>query len=356
MMRDKSAPAISTTESLIKKIAPIITSKPFRPLRPFTNNHAQTILGYFYPRRYKLRLHLKDETHLFEIEKDIRLLAHCRWQKDKLNSPTVVLVHGLEGSTLSVYMISTAEKAFRAGFNVVRLNMRTCGGTEHLTPTVYHSGMYADFLAVINQLILEDKLSQVYLVGFSMSANMVLHLAGRLRENLPDELKAVCAISPAVDVKSSIVELHKRPNKLYHDKFLRSLLKRIRKKYELFPDIYDISNIHKVKTINDFDEEYTARHAGYESADAYYKGVSSFPVLNKIEKPTLIIHAKDDPFIPFAPLLNDSVLNNPNILLIGAEHGGHVGFVGSKNETDYDRFWMEHRVVEFCDVVNKNNS
>jgi len=353
-MRDKTASTISTTESLIKKLTPILTSKPFNPLRPFTNNHAQTLLGYFYPRRYKLRSHLQDKSHLFAIEKDIRLLAHCRWQKDKTNSPTIVLIHGLEGSTASVYMISTAAKAFRAGFNVVRLNMRTCGGTEHLATTVYHSGMYADFLAVINQLIEQDKLNHIYLVGFSMSANMVLHLAGRLRESLPDELKAVCAISPAVDVTASMVELHKRSNKIYHDRFLRSLLTRMRKKYELFPDLYDLSNIHKIKTINDFDEEYTAHHAGYENAGAYYKGVSSFPVLNQIEKPTLIIHAQDDPFIPFAPLLDDSVKNNPNILLLEPERGGHVGFVGSKNGTDYDRFWMEHRIVEFCKLIAGN--
>jgi hypothetical protein len=339
---------------LIAKLSPVLKSKPFTPLRFFSNGHAQTLLAYAYPRRFRLRHHVKDEERHFEIEKGIKLLAHCRWQKNKREKPTVLLIHGLEGSSSSVYMISAAAKFFREGFNVVRLNMRTCGGTEHLTPTLYHSGLYGDFLEVINQLIDKDNLRNIFLVGFSMSANMVLHLAGKCADDLPDELKAVCAISPAVDVPSSIAALHLSSNRIYHDKFLRSLCKRIKRKHEYAPDLYDITKLNQVKTITDFDEMYTARHAGYENAMAYYEGVSSFPVLKDIHKPALIIHAQDDPFIPFYPLTDSSIESNPNILLIGPEHGGHVGFIGTRNDFDSDRFWMENRLTEFCSLINKH--
>jgi predicted alpha/beta-fold hydrolase len=337
--------------TIIAKLSPVLKSKPFKPLPFFSNGHAQTLLAYVYPRRYRLRHHINDEERYFEIEQGIKLLAHCRWQKDKRAKPTVLLIHGLEGSSSSVYMISAAEKFFREGFNAVRLNMRTCGGTEHLTPTVYHSGMYSDFLKVINQLIDKDNLKNILLVGFSMSANMVLHLAGRRADDLPDELKALCAISPAVDVKSSIDALHLPSNRIYHNKFLRSLCKRIKRKHQLSPDLYDITKLNQVKTITDFDEIYTAHHAGYENAVAYYKGVSSLPVLKDIRKPTLIIHAQDDPFIPFYPLTDSSIQSNPNILLICPEHGGHVGFITAKNDFDSDRFWMENRLIEFCSLT-----
>lgn len=341
------------SSTLISDISSVLTSKPFKPHPLFVNGHAQTFAGYLWPRRFKLSSCLEDEERFFEVEKDVKLLAHCRWQKDKENSPTIILIHGLEGSSTSVYMISTAAKAHRAGFNVIRLNMRTCGGTEHLTPTAYHSGMYEDFLHIINELIEQDSLKRIFLAGFSMSANMALHLAGRLANELPDELKAVCAISPAVDVTSSIDYLHLPSNRIYHNRFLRSLRKRIEIKHKLSPDVYDVSKLKNIKTIRDFDENYTAPLGGFKNADDYYSRVSSFPVLKDIQKPTLIIHAQDDPFIPFHPLEENSISLNPNILFIGTEHGGHVGFVAARKNDDPDRFWMENRLIEFCSLVNE---
>lgn len=344
------------SSKLISEISSVLKSKPFKPHPFFVNGHAQTFAGYLWPRRSGGKSHALDEERFFEVEKDVKLLAHCRWQENKQNNPTIILIHGLEGSSTSVYMISTASKAFHAGFNVVRLNMRTCGGTEHLTPTAYHSGMYGDFLQVINELIESDSLKRIFLAGFSMSANMALHLAGRLANELPDELKAICAISPAVDVASSIHNLHLPSNKIYHNRFLKSLRKRITVKHTLAPNVYDVSKLKNIKTIRDFDEHYTAPLGGFKNADDYYSRVSSFPVLKDIRKPTLIIHAQDDPFIPFHPLKEDSISSNPNIILIGTEHGGHVGFVAAKKQDDPDRFWMENRLIEFCSLVNERTS
>src|SRR5207244_2358937 len=104
----------------------------------------------------------------------------CNWQPDRQGALTVVLVHGLEGSTESQYILGTANKAWAAGMNVVRMNMRNCGGTHRLGPTLYHSGLSGDVGAVMRALIADDGLSRVAVAGFSMGGNLVLKLAGEL--------------------------------------------------------------------------------------------------------------------------------------------------------------------------------
>ena len=145
----------------------------FKPHPLFKNGHAQTIVAYAWP-RYFATTGESIEERLFDLEPDVRLLAYCHWQTDRVMHPTLLLVHGLEGSSNSKYMLGTAEKAFRTGFNVIRLNLRTCGGTEHLTPTLYHSGMTGDLRAVVRELIERDHLRSIFLAGFSMGGNMVL--------------------------------------------------------------------------------------------------------------------------------------------------------------------------------------
>src|SRR5207253_4832504 len=117
------------------------------------------------PRRFRIKS-TADEERLFTIAPHVRVLAHCRWQSEPSAHPTVVLWHGIEGSSSSVYMVAMAHKAFRAGFNVVRVNLRNCGGTEHLTPTLYHGGLSEDLRAVVSELIEVDTLSRLFLIGF----------------------------------------------------------------------------------------------------------------------------------------------------------------------------------------------
>ena len=164
--------------AFLKQIAWMLAAKPFAPHPAFTNGHAQTLAAYYWPRPFLRRAHRQDEARLFEVEPGVRLLAHCRWQKDRRSHPTMLLAHGLEGASTSVYMLGTAEKAYRAGFNVVRLNFRTCGRTEHLTPTLYHAGMTGDLRAILCELIEKDQLAHILMVGFSMGGNMSLMYAG----------------------------------------------------------------------------------------------------------------------------------------------------------------------------------
>ncbi|HKP38713.1 MAG TPA: hypothetical protein VJT71_17790, partial [Pyrinomonadaceae bacterium] len=145
--------------SLLEKVAAEIESKPFIPHRLFKNGHAQTLVGYLWPARFRLRDLSGDEERLFEVEPGIQVLARCRWHPNRTEHPTLVIWHGLEGSTNSAYMLTTAAKIAGRGFNVVRVNVRTCGGTEHLTPTLYHGGLSGDLRAVIAELIARDCLT-----------------------------------------------------------------------------------------------------------------------------------------------------------------------------------------------------
>lgn len=337
-------------------LAPIkrsLAEKPFVPHPLFTNGHAQTLAAYVWPRRSKYREQRRDEARLFEVEPGVRLLAHCRWQKERHEHPVMLLLHGLEGSGESVYILGTADKAFRAGFNIVRLNLRTCGQTEHLTPTIYHSGMTGDILYTIRELIEKDKFKELYLVGFSMTGNMSLKLAGDEPEKLPRELRAVCAISPSVDLVAAAETIERRSNWIYRQSFMRSLRSRMRRKKRLFPKLYDTRGLYRVRTIRDFDNRYTSLHGGYRDADDYYARTSSITVISRIQKPTLIIHAEDDPFIPFDPLRHPAFTENPHIILLATKSGGHVGFIAAEANGE-DRFWAENRIVEFCRLAHEH--
>lgn len=279
------------------------------------------------------------------------MLAHCRWQASPKDRMTVVLWHGMEGSTASVYMLAIAQKAFALGFNVVRVNFRNCGGTEHLTPTLYHGGLSEDLRAVISELIEHDGLDRFCLIGYSLGGNLVLKLAGEYGDSPPAQILGICAVSPSVDLSASADAICRRSNWIYHQDFLRRMRKRIYVKKQFYPDLYDVTDMKSVRTIRDFDERYTSRAHGFDGAADYYLKSSSIRTMDRIRIPTLIIHAEDDPFIPFAPLQNPALTQNPYILFIATKKGGHVAFVGARMDGE-DRFWAENRAVEFCKLAN----
>src|SRR6266851_1495245 len=336
---------------LLEKIRSDFATKPFVPHRIFKQGDVQTIGAHFWPGRWRVRDRTSDEERLFEVEPGSQILARCRWQPNRAEHPTLVLWHGMEGSTASGYMLITADKAFRAGFNAIRVNFRNCGNTEHLSPKLYHGGLTNDLRVVIDELIAGDGLSHIAIAGFSLGGNMVLKLAGEYGENPPSEIKAVCAISPSIDMRAGSRLLMKRRNWIYQRDFLSRLRQRIRIKKKLFPSLYDSSGLRRVRTIKQFDDRYVAPVFGFANADDYYAKASSFPYIGRIRIPTLIIHAEDDPFVPFAPLRDPSIAANPYVLLIASERGGHVAFLS--NARGEDRFWAENRLVEFCKIVER---
>ncbi|HET6892831.1 MAG TPA: hypothetical protein VFH31_17130, partial [Pyrinomonadaceae bacterium] len=179
-------------------------------------------------------------------------------------------------------------------------------------------------------------------------------------ESAPKEIVATAAVSPSVDLNASADLISLRSNWIYQQDFVKRLKRRVTVKAKLYPQLYDASNVHLVRTLREFDDRYTAVAHGFLNADDYYFKASALRVIDRIKLPTLIIHAQDDPFIPFAPLRDAAVTGNPNILLLAPEHGGHVAFISRKPrkgvsgvvEND-NRFWAESRVVEFCKLVSE---
>jgi uncharacterized protein len=316
-------------------------AQAFVPRRFLRNGHLQTLVGNFLPR---VNLLPEAEEQLLQVDEDVQVLCHCHWQRDPETRGTVVIVHGLEGSSLSQYVVGTGSKAWAAGMNVVRMNMRNCGGTEQLTSTLYHSGLSSDVAAVLRTLVEQKKLQRIAAVGYSMGGNLVLKMAGDFGENPPAELKAVAAVSPAADLGPSADALHRPANCIYEWKFLFGLMRRYRRKAALYPDIY--KKVPRFpKSIRDFDEIVTAPYSGFTGADDYYSRASAARVLDRISVPTLIINSNDDPFIRLLPETRSKILANENITFLETAHGGHCAFLTGPN--GHDGRWAEVQIIDF---------
>jgi len=282
---------------------------------------------------------------LFEIDQDTRVLAHCHWQPAPDSRPTLVALHGLEGSSDAHYMRGIADKAFRRGFNVVRLNQRNCGGTEHLSSGLYHSGLTADVQAVLEQLA-EDGLPSIVVSGYSLGGNLALRLAGLYGDAPPPWLHAVCAVSPTLEL-GACMDLMERPsNRLYQWNFMQSLQRRMRKKARLFPGRFDVRGIWRIWSVRAFDDRFTAPHHGFKDAADYYYQAASMRVVDRIRVPSLVITAEDDPFIALEPFCDPKVTGNPAITLVVTRHGGHCGFIEQARD-GYDGYWAERELVDF---------
>jgi hypothetical protein len=303
-----------------------------------------TLLPWFWPRRRALA-HVPTEARVFEVAPSSQILGYCHWQPDPKRHPALILVHGLEGCSESHYMHGIAGKAWRAGFNVVRLNQRNCGGTEHLTPTLYNSGLSGDVCAVLSELSARDGIEAVWLGGYSMGGNLVLRAAGELGSSSPT-LKGVVAVCPNIDPAACTEALLQPRNWIYNRHFVTSLRARMKRKAVLFPGLYDLSPLTGIRTLREFDEAYTAPSGGYASADDYYERSGARHVLGNIAVPTLIITAQNDPFIPYRIFQIPAIRHNSRIRLVAPSHGGHCGFIQAPRPNE-DWYWAENSLLEF---------
>lgn len=317
--------------------------KEFQPFGPLRNPHMMTLGAVFWPRKFP-RLN-PSVPRLFEVEPGTQLQAHCHWQENRRAHPTLIVVHGLEGSSESKYMLGTAEKAWVAGFNAIRLNQRNCGGTEKLTPTLYHSGLSGDIRAVIHELIERDQLPEIFAAGYSMGGNLVLKMAGELGEDVA-ELRAIVGVAPALDLAACADALAEPQNFIYERHFVHGLRNHMRFKARLFPGRFPLDGLDAVRTVREFDDVITARFCGFKDADDYYARSSARRVAGQIRLPTLILTSQDDPFVPFAPFEDLPIRENRNITVVAPRHGGHCAFI-SQEDGD-ERFWAEARIAEFC--------
>jgi hypothetical protein len=243
-------------------------------------------------------------------------------------------------------MKGLASKAFARGMNVVRLNQRNCGDTEHLSAGLFHSGLTHDAARVVEELSSVDGLPSIAIAGYSLGGNLALKLAAEYSDNPPKQLRSVAAVSPIIEIGECVRALERPGNRLYQWNFVKDLKRRLRRKNRFWPGRFDISRLDAVKTVREFDEVYTAPHFGFDGADDYYHRASAMRIIERIRVPALVITAEDDPFVPPAPFRDAKLSNNPCIHVEICAHGGHCGFVGPPSGED-DGYWAETRIVDF---------
>jgi predicted alpha/beta-fold hydrolase len=315
----------------------------FRP--HFTGGHLQTLYAWARPRTFP-DLPAPAEC-FFDVAADARVLAHCHRHPGEPR-PTLVLLHGLEGSSMAHYMRGISDKAWAAGWNIVRLNQRNCGGTERLSRGLYHSGLTHDVQFVMRDLLEREGVPAVAVAGYSLGGNLALKLAGELGDAAPRGLAAVCAVSPTMDLAVCVDALERRSNIPYEWNFVRNLKGRMRRKAAAFPDSFSLDPLGRIWTVRQFDEAYTAPHHGFRDAADYYHRASAIRVIDRIRVPALIIAAEDDPFVPAATFRDPAVTSNPHVTVVLTPHGGHCAYV-ERADKSYDGYWAEREIVRFVD-------
>ncbi|MGB5418710.1 YheT family hydrolase, partial [Algibacter sp.] len=227
--------------------------------------------------------------------------------------------------------------------DAVSVNFRGCSGESNLKYYSYHSGATDDLEAVINHAISNRQYSEIYLKGISLGANIILKYLGE-KQVVTNEVKAAIAVSVPCYLAGSAKELHSFKNKLYHDRFLKHLVEKLDAKHNRFPELLSVEDIKSIKTLNDFDNIYTAKAHGFKDAQDYYERSSSLQFLPNIKTPTLIINALNDSFLSSECYPVKEAKNNSNVFLEMPNFGGHAGFIDKKNV-----YYNEKRALEFVE-------
>jgi uncharacterized protein len=316
----------------------------FEPRPSLRGGHRMTLYSWGNPRYFPLLP--RPARRYFDVARATRVVADCHWQADRWSRPTLIALHGLNGSSDAHYMRGMAAKAFARGMNVVRLNQRNCGNTEHLSEGLFHSGLTADAAHVMHELTHVDGLRAIAVAGYSLGGNLALKLAGEYGPNAPAELIAVAAVSPIVEISECTRALERKENWLYEWNFVRDLKRRMRRKEQCSPGRFDLARLNAIRSVREFDEVYTAPYFGFRDAEDYYHRASAMRVIDRVAVPALIITAEDDPFVPSQPFHDPRVTGNPHIDLRVCAHGGHCGFVGAASTRD-DGYWAENQIAEF---------
>ncbi len=320
--------------------------EPFVPRPVLRGGHRMTLFGWGNPRHFP-RLPAPTPRY-FDVAPRTRVLAHCHWQPEPWDRPTILALHGLNGSSDSHYMKGIAAKAWARGMNVVRLNQRNCGNTEHLAPGLFHSGLTEDARHVVEELSVVDRLRSIVVVGYSLGGNLALKLAGEYADRPPAVVTAVAAVSPIIEIGECTRALERRENVLYEWNFVRELKKRMLRKERFWPGLFDLSRLRAIRTVREFDNVYTAPHFGFVDADDYYYRCSAMRIADRISVPALVITAQDDPFVPHEPFMNGVLQANRHVDLHVTRYGGHCGFVTAPSAGD-DGYWAETQIVRFAE-------
>jgi predicted alpha/beta-fold hydrolase len=329
----------SLTQSNLKIAVHESIIPPFEPHPLVKGGHAQTILGRYLGGE---RQWLAATRHIIELPDGDRLLAletiPAGWREQQ---PVALLVHGLAGCAQASYVVRLGRRLLSEGIRIVRINLRGAGDGFGLAKGIYHAGRSDDLQVVLDWLLGRVRGSRIALVGFSLGANLVLKLAAETSGASLAALDAVLAANPPLDLAACARQIQLPENRLYDWNFLRWLRGMVRRLHSRFPELGEV-DLTGVRTLQDFDDRYTAPRAGFASAGEYYERCSLVAALPRIQVPGLIVHAMDDPFVPPEP-----VLNAPKSLRLSVElvpHGGHLGYL-SRNSWGGDHRWLDARLA-----------
>jgi len=304
----------------------------------FRSAHLSTLAGNFWTRQID-EARFPTRTVVYETAPGTSVVVHEN-RAGGAPKAEVVLIHGLEGSSRSGYMISLAQALCEHGCACHRMNMRGCGDGDGLTDTLYHSGLTADALSVLGK-IRAGSAAPLFLAGFSLGGNLTLKLAGELGSTAEGLVSGFIAVSTPIDLAECVCRIDARENFVYQQRFVISLRKRYRRRHTADPGRFPLDGLDRVHTIYGFDDRFTAPHFGFGTAANYYKTQSALNFVAGIRVPTLLVQAKNDPMIPFELFSDPRLAGNPCIRLLAAEHGGHLGFISRHKP----RFWLDPVII-----------
>lgn len=309
----------------------------FKPAWWLPSAHLQTLWPFLFRRDVK-SLSLFDER--FELpDGDFVDLVWVGEGK----GPIILILHGFEGSIDSHYVKGLLQKIISHGWRAVFMHFRGCSGEPNRLARSYHSGETGDINIVAKALYEREPHTHFAAVGFSLGGNVLLKWLGETGETNP--LKAAIAISVPFELHKTSHRIQKGFSKIYQWYFLKCLRKRLSLKFEQISRPEYLPPLSRLHTLRDFDDKVTAPLHGFLNADEYYLTSSSRQFLKKITVPTLVLHAKDDPFMTQDIIPQENELSQ-QVCLEVSEKGGHVGFVSGKFPWRAE-YWLEKRIPEF---------
>ncbi len=320
----------------------MMLARVYRPAWWIPGAHLRTLWGKF----MRPRVPLPTRTERWPTEDDDFLDLH-RLDAPP-GAPRLLILHGLEGTVRSHYAGGLLQEAQRRGWAADLLIFRSCGDEPNRALRFYHSGETSDVDAVIRRLIAEDPERPLLLAGVSLGGNVLLKWLGEQGSHVPAQLGGAAAVSVPFDLARGSRFLDRGFSRFYQAHFLRSLRRKAIGKSERFPRAIRPDVVHRARTLYEFDDLVTAPVHGFRDADDYYTRSSSLHFLARVRTPTLLLSARDDPFLPSAVLDEVRALahQNPSLHLEFVDRGGHVGFIaGTVPWRPF--YYAEWRVAEF---------
>ena len=265
----------------------------------------------------------------------------------KVNSDTIVIaIHGLEGSSSSNYIHTITQTLNHANIDVVAFNMRSCSGEPNKLLSSYHSGKTEDLHEIILFLEKEFNYKQIHVVGYSLGGNLTIKFMGEFTNKMPNSVVSAVGVSVPCDLEGSVKSISQAENKLYMKGFLKTLKEKAIQKSIQFPNAkIDIDKINKATNFYAFDDLFTAPTNGFKNAKDYWSQSSCKQFIPSVKLPTLLVSAKDDPFLNEKCFPVKEAKENDFFTFLQTKHGGHLGFVtGFKMK---EQRWLENVITSF---------